>query len=143
MIKLTAEQERLCEESRWDFSDLSALYVNCTLKRSPEVSHTQGLADLSIAIMERNGVAVETIRAVDHDIATGVYPDMTEHGWERDDWPAISEKVLAADSSSSPRRSGWGRSRRSARGSSSASTATATSSTRTASTPTTGASAAA
>ena len=22
---------------------------------------------------------------------------MTEHGWERDDWPAISEKVLAAD----------------------------------------------
>ena len=40
---------------------------------------------------------METIRAVDHDIATGVYPDMTEHGWERDDWPAISEKVLAAD----------------------------------------------
>jgi hypothetical protein len=83
MTQLTAEQERLCEESRWDFSDLSALYVNCTLKRSPEVSHTQGLADLSIAIMERNGVAVETIRAVDHEIATGVYPDMTEHGWER------------------------------------------------------------
>jgi multimeric flavodoxin WrbA len=97
MTKLTAEQERLCEESRWDFSDLSALYINCTLKRSPEVSHTQGLADLSIAIMERNGVAVETIRAVDHDIATGVYPDMTEHGWERDEWPAIAEKVLAAD----------------------------------------------
>jgi hypothetical protein len=23
MSKLTAEQERLCEESRWDFSDLS------------------------------------------------------------------------------------------------------------------------
>ena len=47
--------------------------------------------------MQRNGVAVETIRAVDHEIATGVYPDMTEHGWERDEWPAISEKVLAAD----------------------------------------------
>ena len=97
MTELTAEQERLCDESRWDFSDLRALYVNCTLKRSPEVSHTQGLADLSIAIMERNGVAVQTIRAIDHEIATGVYPDMTEHGWERDDWPAISEKVLAAD----------------------------------------------
>ena len=47
--------------------------------------------------MERNGVAVETIRAVDHEIATGVYPDMTEHGWERDDWPEIFEKVMAAD----------------------------------------------
>jgi hypothetical protein len=56
----------------WDFSDLSAVYVNCTLKRSPEVSNTQGLADRSIAIMREHGVAVEVIRAVDHDIATGV-----------------------------------------------------------------------
>ncbi|MGA2925254.1 MAG: NAD(P)H-dependent oxidoreductase [Solirubrobacteraceae bacterium] len=47
--------------------------------------------------MQRNGVTVETIRAVDHEIATGVYPDMTEHGWNRDDWPAILEKVIAAD----------------------------------------------
>ncbi len=81
----------------WDFSDLTALYINCTLKRSPEVSHTQGLADRSIAIMRRHGVAVEAIRAIDHEIATGIYPDMTDHGWERDDWPAIAEKVMAAD----------------------------------------------
>ncbi|MBV9796799.1 MAG: flavodoxin family protein, partial [Solirubrobacterales bacterium] len=87
----------MCEQSRWDFSDLTALYINCTLKRSPEVSNTQGLADRSIAIMERTGVAVAVIRAVDHDIATGVYPDMTEHGWERDDWPQVFEKVLASD----------------------------------------------
>src|ERR687887_2289361 len=79
-----------------DYSDLSALYINCTLKRSPEVSNTQGLADLSIAIMERNGVSVEVIRAVDHDIATGVWPDMTEHGWQRDEWPALFEQVRAA-----------------------------------------------
>ena len=80
-----------------DFSDLKALFVNCTLKRSPERSHTQGLADLSIGIMERNGVAVDVIRAVDHEIATGVWPDMTQHGWESDDWPAIVERVLGAD----------------------------------------------
>jgi NADPH-dependent FMN reductase len=83
--------------SDWDFSDLRAVYVNCTLKRSPEVSNTQGLADKSIAILERHGVAVGVIRAVDHEIATGVHPDMTEHGWERDDWPALFEKVIAAD----------------------------------------------
>jgi multimeric flavodoxin WrbA len=71
--------------------------MNCTLKRSPEVSNTQGLADKSIAIMKRHGVAVDVIRAVDHEIATGVYPDMTEHGWERDDWPALFETVIAAD----------------------------------------------
>jgi len=81
----------------WDFADLSALFVNCTLKRSPEVSNTQALADLSIGIMERHGVSVEVIRAVDHEIATGIYPDMTEHGWDRDDWPAIAERVMEAD----------------------------------------------
>ncbi|HWD46014.1 MAG TPA: flavodoxin family protein, partial [Actinomycetota bacterium] len=42
----------------WRFDDLRALYINCTLKRSPEPSHTQGLIDRSVAIMERHGVAV-------------------------------------------------------------------------------------
>ena len=81
----------------WDFSDLRALFVNCTLKRSPEVSHTQGLADRSIEIMRAHGVQVDIIRAVDQEIASGVWPDMTEHGWARDDWPAIHEQVMAAD----------------------------------------------
>ena len=89
--------EELDEQSRWDFSDLSALFINCTLKRAPEVSNTQALGDRSIAIMERHGVSVESIRAVDQQIATGVQPDMTEHGWERDGWPEIFEKVLASD----------------------------------------------
>jgi multimeric flavodoxin WrbA len=97
MRELTDLQMRHVEESRWDLSGLRALIINCTLKRSPDTSHTQGLADLSIAIMERNGVSVDVVRAVDRDIATGVRPDMTEHGWERDEWPAIFEQVLAAD----------------------------------------------
>lgn len=80
-----------------EYSDLRALYINCTLKRSPALSHTQGLADRSIAVMEAQGVTVDQIRAVDHDIATGVWPDMTEHGWSTDAWPAIFERVLAAD----------------------------------------------
>ncbi len=97
MTPLSAVQEQLCEQSRWDLSALRAVYINCTLKRSPEVSNTQGLADQSIAIMERNGVDVQVVRAVDHEIATGVYPDMTEHGWDRDDWPEIYAQVMAAD----------------------------------------------
>ena len=80
-----------------DFSDLSALYINCTLKRSPEPSNTQGLMDLSIGVMEKNGVTVDSIRAIDHDIATGVWDDMTEHGWDKDEWPEILPKVMAAD----------------------------------------------
>src|SRR5215210_9598148 len=94
---LNAKQAELCERSQTDYSDLRALFINCTLKRSPERSHTQGLGDRSIAIMQRHGVSVEVVRAVDHRLATGVYPDMTEHGWERDEWPAIFDKVMAAD----------------------------------------------
>jgi multimeric flavodoxin WrbA len=79
------------------YDDMTALFVNGTLKRSPERSNTEGLIDVSREIMETQGVRVELIRAVDHDIATGVWPDMTEHGAATDEWPALYEKVLAAD----------------------------------------------
>ena len=96
-MPLNEKQEQMCTNSKWDFSDLRALFLNCTLKRSPELSHTQGLIDISAAIMENNGVACETVRPVDHRLAFGVWTDMTEHGWERDDWPEIFGKVMAAD----------------------------------------------
>jgi multimeric flavodoxin WrbA len=47
--------------------------------------------------MEANGVAVDQFRAVDHDLAPGVYPDMREHGAARDEWPELYERVQAAD----------------------------------------------
>jgi hypothetical protein len=56
MTELTDQQAELCEQSDTDYSDLSALFINCTLKRSPEVSNTQGLMDISMEIMRRNGV---------------------------------------------------------------------------------------
>ncbi|MGH9263447.1 MAG: flavodoxin family protein [Acidimicrobiales bacterium] len=96
-MTLTDKQETLNQGSRWDFSDLRAMFINCTLKRSPDVSHTEGLARISMEIMRRNGAEVELLRAVDHDIPPGVYPDMTEHGWETDEWPAIYQRVQASD----------------------------------------------
>lgn len=80
-----------------DFSDLSAVFINCTLKKSPRRSHTQGLMDLSIDIMKQEGVSVTNIRAVNHDIAFGVQPDMTKEGVDKDEWPALFEKIIAAD----------------------------------------------
>jgi len=96
-MTLSSRQQEQCDSSRWDFSDLRALFLNCTLKKSGERSHTSGLIDISRAIMERNRVQTEVLRPVDHDIAPGVWGDMTEHGWERDDWPEIQAKVMAAD----------------------------------------------
>jgi multimeric flavodoxin WrbA len=80
-----------------DFSGLSALFINTTLTRSPEPSHTQLLVDISASIMAKQGVAVDQFRAVDHPIATGVYPDMREHGWSEDAWPDLFGRVLRAN----------------------------------------------
>ena len=96
-MSIEAVPAELRTTDRWDFTGLRALYVNCTLKRSPERSHTQGLVDLSKAIMDANRVTVDEVRAVDHELAPGVWPDMREHGAERDDWPALYERVHAAD----------------------------------------------
>lgn len=79
------------------FAGLRAVVINATLKRSPEPSNTEGLFGLSTRVMRQHGVEVEVIRAVDHEIAPGLWPDMTEHGAAADDWPPILEKVLAAD----------------------------------------------
>lgn len=79
------------------YDDLRALFINCTLKPSPEMSHTDVLMEVSIAVMREQGAFVESLRAVDHELAPGVQPDMTGHGFERDDWPKIWKKVQAAD----------------------------------------------
>lgn len=83
--------------SKPDFSDLSALYINCTLKKSPRQSHTQGLMQVSMDIMEKEGVSVEYLRFVDHEVPYGVYPDMKEHGYDTDEFPDLFEKVMKAD----------------------------------------------
>lgn len=80
-----------------DFSNLSAIYVNCTLKKSPQKSHTATLMAVSRRIMEKENVRTEEIRLVDHQVANGVYPDMTIHNWDRDEWPTLFEKIIKAD----------------------------------------------
>ncbi|ALP52101.1 flavodoxin [Candidatus Tenderia electrophaga] len=80
-----------------EFSGLKALFLNCTLKRSPELSHTDGLVELSRSIMAQQGVTVEILRPVDYAIATGIYPDMRNHGWDQDAWPELYQKVKAVD----------------------------------------------
>ena len=91
------KQLEICESTQWYFSNLSALFLNCTLKRSPELPRTSGLIDIAVSIMEKCGVRTETLRPADYDIAYGVYGDMREHGWAGDDWRKIYQQVRAAD----------------------------------------------
>ncbi len=79
------------------YDDLRALLVNCTLKRSPERSHTALLLDVVGQIFRKQGVGVEEVRLVDLPVAEGVQADMTHHGASEDAWPALYRQVEAAD----------------------------------------------
>ncbi|MDP2621707.1 MAG: flavodoxin family protein [Hyphomicrobiales bacterium] len=96
-MALTPRQQQLCDQDRWDFSGLKAIFINCTLKPTGQLSHTEALMGVAREIMEKNGVAGDYLRAADFDIAPGVYPDMTEHGFASDDWPKIQDRVMEAD----------------------------------------------
>lgn len=72
---------------------LRAVALNCTLKKSPQTSNTEALMRKVLGLMEPLGVTSDLIRIVDHDIAFGVSSD--EGGG--DEWPAILERIKAAD----------------------------------------------
>src|SRR3954470_6109644 len=72
---------------------MRALIINCTLKPAPEPSNTEALAQVVAEALEKLGVTVDWVRAVDHDIKPGVESDMGDG----DEWPAIRAKILAAE----------------------------------------------
>ncbi len=57
---------------------LKALILNCTLKRSPEISNTGALIDKAIKLFQEKGVETEVIRVVDYNILFGVSSDEGE-----------------------------------------------------------------
>jgi multimeric flavodoxin WrbA len=73
--------------------DVSALFLNCTLKPGPEVSNTQALIDKVAALMTRQGASCETVRIADLSVGTGISSDLGPE----DGWPDVLEKVRACD----------------------------------------------
>lgn len=76
-----------------DTPELKATLLNCTLKKSPEVSNTQALMDHVIELLEPQNVRCESLRVVDYNIPFGV----TSDEGEGDQWPEILAKILASD----------------------------------------------
>lgn len=72
---------------------LKALFLNCTLKKSPEVSNTRAFIDKSITIFKELDVETEVIRVIDYTIKFGNSTDMGSG----DQWPAIHNKIKQAD----------------------------------------------
>ena len=72
---------------------LKALGINCTLKKSPEVSNTEALMNRVLWILEEHGVESEMVRPADYEIKFGV----TSDEGDGDEWPGLLEKIKAAD----------------------------------------------
>ena len=83
--------------SQLGFSGLKALYINCSIKKDPKDSHTQLLMNRAMGIMREQGVEVDLVHVLEHQVAFGMEKDLTEHGWEKDDWPKIQKKIMEAD----------------------------------------------
>ncbi|MEW2347109.1 NAD(P)H-dependent oxidoreductase [Streptomyces sp. NPDC006684] len=72
---------------------MRALGLVCTLNPSPKRSSSHLLAEQVMTELAGLGVETEVVRISDHDVRPGVGLDMGEG----DAWPALREKVLAAD----------------------------------------------
>jgi len=79
-----------------NFDDLSALFINCSIKKDKTESHTQRLMNRVVGVMEHEGVHVEQIYALDHAIAFGMIKDGADDG-QTDEWPAIQAQIMKAD----------------------------------------------
>lgn len=86
----------MSKQTNIDFSDLRALYINCSIKTDKTKSHTQLLMNRAAGIMQTEGVKVEHLYALDHAIAFGMIKDGAEVG-QADEWPAIQQKIMEAD----------------------------------------------
>lgn len=72
---------------------LTALALNCTLEPTPHDSSTQRMIDEILAALREQGVGGDSVRVVDHAVAPGVSAD----AGEGDEWPALRERIMAAD----------------------------------------------
>jgi len=61
-------------------SAMRALIINCTLKPSPQPSNTEALAQVVADALGKDGIAVDWVRAVDHDIKPGAINTGNEDG---------------------------------------------------------------
>jgi multimeric flavodoxin WrbA len=87
--------EQQARDAPGKYADLRAVVFNGTTKRSPEPSHTDGLLAIVRTVFERVGVSVDEVRTADREIPAGLWPDMREHGYQRDEFPDIYRELVA------------------------------------------------
>lgn len=74
-------------------STLNALVLNCTLKPAPTASSSEVLGQELLEALAEHDVTGDMVRVVDERVKFGVQVDEGDG----DGWPAIRQKMLAAD----------------------------------------------
>lgn len=72
---------------------LRVIFLNCTLKKSPEISNTEALINKAAGLFKNLGVETRVIRVSDHNVSFGV----TSDEGDGDQWPAILTEIKASD----------------------------------------------
>ncbi|TSJ41007.1 flavodoxin family protein [Mucilaginibacter corticis] len=72
---------------------MKALFINCTLKRTPKFSNTGALAEKAAGQLKALGFETEIIRLNDYNVLTG---NTSDEG-DGDEWPLILEKIRACN----------------------------------------------
>ncbi|MEH6680302.1 MAG: NAD(P)H-dependent oxidoreductase [Sediminicola sp.] len=72
---------------------MKALFLNCTLKKSPEVSNTQAFIAEAVKIFHELEVTTEVLRVVDLNVKFGVSSD----AGDGDQWPLILKRIYDCD----------------------------------------------
>ncbi|MEO0478947.1 MAG: flavodoxin family protein [Planctomycetota bacterium] len=90
--------EALSKAAPAKYDDLNVLMLNCTLTRSPKLSHTEGLLKVAEKVFQSVGAKTEILRPVDYEIPAGLEHDYAGvDGYAKDDWPTIQKKIDACD----------------------------------------------
>ena len=72
---------------------MKALFLNCTLKKTPETSNTQAFIDEAIKELKTLDVETEQLRVVDYNVKFG---NSSDEG-NGDEWPIILKKIKDTD----------------------------------------------
>lgn len=73
--------------------NLNALFLNCTLKRKPEISNTEALCLKVVEWFDTLDVTSQILRVTDYRIPAGI----TSDEGDGDEWPSVLHKIKQAD----------------------------------------------
>ena len=72
---------------------MKALFLNCTLKKSPSTSNTDALINKAVKLYKKLGITSEVVRVVDYNIKFGI----SSNEGKGDEWLKILNKIKRCD----------------------------------------------